>query len=67
VSVAVKRAVVIAITGALVLAGCGNPSIPELAQMRDECNQAGGVFHQWRGGLGTEQFRCDFDQEGAAS
>ncbi|MFN4000888.1 hypothetical protein [Microcella sp.] len=51
----------------LLLAGCGGnyaqtpDEIAEIAEARDACNEAGGLFVQWSTDFG-QRWRCDFDQ-----
>lgn len=51
----------------LTLAGCGGnyamtpDEIAVIAEARDACNDAGGLFIQWPTDLG-QRWRCDFDQ-----
>ena len=42
----------------LSLAGCGL-TLDELIEMRQKCDDAGGVFEQWNAVFGGEHARCD--------
>ena len=42
----------------LSLAGCGL-TLDELIEMRQKCDDAGGVFEQWITGFGAPRARCD--------
>jgi hypothetical protein len=60
------KRLIVATALVLSLTGCGvhgmtTDEIRELAEARDACNAAGGVFAQWQTDFGT-RYRCDFDQ-----
>lgn len=57
--------IALAVIAILVLTGCSAThtfdDVNRIAEIRDACNEAGGVFHHWRADLG-DRWYCNFDQ-----
>lgn len=53
-----RIAAIAVILSALALTGCGL-TLDELIEQRQKCEDAGGVFEQWRDSIGGERARCD--------